>query len=763
MIRVRSILPACVVLLATVLAHAPAASGASALEELAKRMPDDVIAFMGTSGGDALKGDFEKTALGRIWNDQGVQTFYQSVKKELLAKAVKESDDPNIPQKIDLVLKYVRLALSRPIVVGAVQVPVEDGPPIAGFAILDAGDRKAEFAAVLSQLEAMAGAGQDAIADREIGSLKLRAPKDADIPLYWGWAGNCFVVAVNDAQGVAVKYVSQPHSVPPASLGKVPGSGDAFVETVDIQKVRQLIALFIREESGDEDANIFRTVVEKLGLADVKTVCVRAGFAGPNVVVQALLEMPTPGGGIFTACKSIDPAWFGAVDARAMTASAVNWDLASLYDTILNTVKTAVPDEADDIQQGIEELQSEIKVRIREDLLGSVAGPMVSYTLPAGVMAEAPMGGFVVAAKLKDAAAFEKAMTALGEFIGEKAQGVFQVSEQKQDDGRTVHVWAIAPVAMMGLMPTWSIANDHVVIGSSTELCNRAVKQLVSKGDDGKSLLDAEGYKKAAAGLPQSLSSLSYVDSSLQLTQMMTQAQQMWPMATMLAMQQGIKLPVMLPSLTRIAKDMEPSIDYCYRRPDGVRAFYRGPGSAGSLVAVAGGAVGAGVAMPAMARAREQARTVASMSNLKQLGLACHMYADDHDDKFPSDLEQAKSYYRDDKILKSPRKPSWFDGPSYIYIPDQIVKGNPGNIVAYENPEFGMDRVLALFLDGHVEAMDYDRFQSELEATYERLGREMPGQESEEQEESEEQMDSEDEEDSGDEGETEGLTAAMGS
>jgi len=113
--------------------------------------------------------------------------------------------------------------------------------------------------------------------------------------------------------------------------------------------------------------------------------------------------------------------------------------------------------------------------------------------------------------------------------------------------------------------------------------------------------------------------------------------------------------------------------------------------------------------------------------------------------------------------LKSPRKPSWFDGPSYIYIPDQIVKGNPGNIVAYENPEFGMDRVLALFLDGHVEAMDYDRFQSELEATYERLGREMPGQESEEQEESEEQMDSEDEEDSGDEGETEGLTAAMGS
>jgi hypothetical protein len=745
-----------VTLLVVGFAWASAAWGASAVEELTKRLPDDVIAFAGISGDDALKGDFEKTALGRIWNDQGVRTFYQSVKKELVAKAAEKSGDPNVSEEVDLVLDYVRLALSRPIVVGVAQVPVEGGPPIAGFAILDAGGRKAEFITVLGKLEAMVG--QEGIVDKEIGSLKVRAmAEDGGVPLYWGWAGDCFVVAVNDAKGAAVKYLSQPRATASAALGKVPGSGDACVVAADVQRVRELVGSIIRQESGDKDANTFTAALKKLGCTEVKTFCARAGFAGPDVVVQAFVEMPTPPGGVFAMCKPIDPAWFGAVDARAITASAANWDLAGLYDTILDTVKSAAPDEVEDIEEGIKDLESEIKMKIRDDLLASLAGPMVSYSLPAGAIAEAPMGGVVVAAKLKDAAGFEKSVTAIGEFIAQQSEGVLQISEQKQDDGSTLHIWTIAPVAIMGIRPTWSIASDHVVIGSSMELCNLGVKQLVSKGADGKSLLDTEGYKKVAAGLPQNIHNLSYVDSAVQFTQIMMQAQQVWPMATMLALQENVKLPTMLPSLTHIIKDLGPSVDYCYVAPDGLRSLYRGPGIEVSLAAVAGSAFGAGVAMPALARAREQARTAASMSNLKQLGLAVIMYADDHDGKTPSDLEQAKPYYRDSKILESPRKPDWFDGPSYIYIPDQTTAGNvAGNIVAYENPEFGMDKILVLFLDGHVEAMEPDRFQSELEATYERLGREMPGAESEEEAvESEEEEDAEDEDESEDEDEDE--------
>jgi len=732
MIPVRSIRFACVVLLVAGLSWLSAATGASTVEELARRMPDETIGFVGTSGGDVLKGDFEKTALGRIWNDPGTRKFYQAIKTESLAKAAQESDDPNVSKNVDMALNYARLAISRAMLLGISRAAVKDGPPIGGFAILDAGDRKAEFAGIVTKLEAMIG---QKVADAEVGSLTMRRFAENDeVPLYWGWVGNYFVIAANDVQGTAAKFVSEPRAAVPAYFGKVPANGDALVVHYDYQKIITLIDTVVREEEGDKEASMLRTAIKGLGLSELKSLTARVGFAGTDVVAQGILQMPAPTSGVLAACKPIDLAWLRAVDARAVTASAFNWDLAGLYDTIMNTLKGVLPHDAyTEMQNAISGFESESDLWIREGLLASLAGPALSYVLPAGAMPEAPMGGFVVVAKLKDAALFERAMKSLGKFAGERAEGMLQISEQERDDGRTVHVWAIAPLAMAGIVPSWSVVNDHVVFGSSEGLCDRGVEQLLAKGPDAKSLLDAEGFKKVAGQLPKNLLSFTYTDSQVQFNQTMMQLRQFWPMATMMAMQAQFKLPTTLPSLTHIAKDMGPSCSYSYYGADGLYSYHRGPGIEISLATVAGGAVGAGIVLPAMARAREQARITVAMSHLKQIGLALHTYAQENQDKFPSDLEKAKRYLGSDKMLESPRKPKDFEGPSYIYIPDQSLEGYPGNIVAYENPEFAEEKIVVLFLDGHVERMEPDRFQSELKETYQRLGRKMPGEESQEE------------------------------
>jgi prepilin-type processing-associated H-X9-DG protein len=208
----------------------------------------------------------------------------------------------------------------------------------------------------------------------------------------------------------------------------------------------------------------------------------------------------------------------------------------------------------------------------------------------------------------------------------------------------------------------------------------------------------------------------------------MTVLQQFWPMATMFAAKAELKLPMILPNLSHIAEDMEPSVQYSWFDDRGLHSRYRGPGLEPSLGAVAGGAIGAGVLMPALGRARQQARGVVSMSNLKQLGLATHMYADDHDGKFPEGFEQMWDYYKNSKILESPQKPTGFDGPSYIYVKGHslAVKSPHRQIVVYENPGYLRDNIPALFLDGHVERMTRGRFVEALEATYKQLGREMP-------------------------------------
>ena len=139
--------------------------------------------------------------------------------------------------------------------------------------------------------------------------------------------------------------------------------------------------------------------------------------------------------------------------------------------------------------------------------------------------------------------------------------------------------------------------------------------------------------------MPQGLLSLNYIDSQVMFNQMLMQAQQFWPIATMAAMQAGIKLPVMLPSLGHIAQGMKPACEYSYADAAGFHSHYRGSGLEVSLRGVAGTAFAAGVAMPALARSRQLGRRTSSSTNLADIGKACLIYANDHDDRFPPDLE----------------------------------------------------------------------------------------------------------------------------
>jgi len=384
---------------------------------------------------------------------------------------------------------------------------------------------------------------------------------------------------------------------------------------------------------------------------------------------------------------------FDMADPGAISATAVNCDIAGIYDTVMKAARTVIGDDFSEVEQGIAAVEAELNFKIRQGLLESLSGPMLVYVLPGGVTMQSPQGGFVIIAKLKDAKLWEESLTALGKFAAEKSGGMLQVSSQVQD-GRTVHTWMVMPLAMAQVVPSWTVMGDRVIIGSNTALLTSAVNQI---NTGTKSIRNTDGFRKVTAKLPGNLLSFKYGDSKLQFTQLTTAVQQFWPMATMFASNAGLKLPMVLPQLSHIAKDMGPSCQYSWFDAQGLRSHYRGAGIEPSLGAVAGGAFGAGIMMPALARARQQARNAVSMSNLKQLGLSVIMYTDDHDEKLPDNLDQAKKYYRNSKVLESPLKPKGFAGPSYIYVNghSMTAESPARQIVIYENPGYCKDTINA--------------------------------------------------------------------
>jgi prepilin-type processing-associated H-X9-DG protein len=116
--------------------------------------------------------------------------------------------------------------------------------------------------------------------------------------------------------------------------------------------------------------------------------------------------------------------------------------------------------------------------------------------------------------------------------------------------------------------------------------------------------------------------------------------------------------------------------------------------------------------LPALARAREEARKAVCASNLKQVGLAMAIYANDHEDKFPPTLtDLMPDYLTDEGLFHCPTDTS--KEPSYLYVPGLSVTDEPTLMLVIERAGIHARGRNVLFVDAHVAWMDEQAFQAQ--------------------------------------------------
>jgi prepilin-type processing-associated H-X9-DG protein len=293
--------------------------------------------------------------------------------------------------------------------------------------------------------------------------------------------------------------------------------------------------------------------------------------------------------------------------------------------------------------------------------------------------------------------------------------------------------------------PSWAVHGGNLYVGMYPQVVATAARNA---GRGGKSLLDNPDFVAlrqrllAGAGGGAKASAIQFLDlpktapSSYQTWLMISSFARMGDMA-------GIESPAILfPPMDVLMQHLSPAGSVSWSDDAGwhLRGVSPFPGStilaadAGGMMDVQSTALMASILLPSLNRAREQANRVKSASNLRQMGQAVQMFANENKGKFPQEIGQLPATQDlPADVFVNPRKGSpappaearagdaaakWVrQNSDYVYVgAGKDYRMSADEVLAYEKPEGLNDGINLLFGDGHVEFLPMGQAQQTIRA-----------------------------------------------
>ena len=448
-------------------------------------------------------------------------------------------------------------------------------------------------------------------------------------------------------------------------------------EKSNVNKAFDFVTRFIRI-SGIESVSgigVSGIALEK-GFYQTKFVVQRDTNSEPRGIWTVFGKTPQPPGEL--DWLPADTVWTGFSDL----------DVAALWG--------AVAQEAD--RAGFAEVKSGIdqwKARVQQatgkgldELLASLGGRCgafvtlnetnkVSIPFPGGQTLEVPEPGLVILIKVKNDTLFD--------WFDRTLQANPQVVRSDEGDLRMRTLPVPLPVPMT-LRPTVARQGDYLLLASNDELIRNMMAVKSGKSNGLKSTTE---FKRLSQGMSIEGNSFAFV--SQRLGNFVQQIQ-----AAILSQAHGPGGGPPAALLQKFSSMSQPFASFAVGRNTGQGWITVGHGSqqpANAVLlplAVAPSAILAGMLLPALAKAKSKAQSIACVNNLKQIGLAARIYATDNKDAFPPDFLSMKEILLSPNVLICPAAPNsgaraaltWENldssRTSYEYVTLGLTESTPG-------------------------------------------------------------------------------------
>jgi hypothetical protein len=392
-------------------------------------------------------------------------------------------------------------------------------------------------------------------------------------------------------------------------------------------------------------------------------------------------------------------------------------------DFMLGMIDKAAEEAGEDPFAMIEE---ELGFDVRGDVLENI-GPHFMY-----YQADSTGGGgflsSILMCEIKNAPDLMRAHTNLrnrfNEFTGDQANGYIRIRTWNSG-GHDVYS-LVTPGLPVPFEPSWAILGENLVVAGTPLGLSAAIHQL---DQSESSVLDNPKFAEAVLEIMpgDEVASFAFGDTERLATHGYSGLNYL-----LSGLSNAVRSPsdpdreagILTPSYSTFVKGIKPRGTVSYWDGDDYLTMSRLDGSVlvetaeafgfigSSQGAIAGGAMGVGILLPALGKARESAQQLKSATQVRALGQSAYIYANANDGKAPDSVDVlVAEEFIDREMLESPFGPA-YDGMGDIVLrsdltDEQLLSHHAGLVVIVDRAMYlnGENVVNVGFADNHVESI----------------------------------------------------------